>query len=134
MAMLNQFKFTQQAYYPFSLSFQEPEYYWRFLQGEFIVMVLIDYAVVEEIAASNGYSIQPAEADEMMFQLNSIKQDVAHPTFLISEHYFFRVFMEFVSMKWLISEACTLWERSVQLAAEEEKHKHTAPHTEDKTS
>jgi hypothetical protein len=114
MFMLNDFKFIQQGYYPFSLLFHNPEHYWRFLQGEFVVMVLIDYATIEKIAISNGYNVQRSEMAQMLFRFDSIAQGADATAFLISEHYFFRSFMEFVSVNGLITEACGIWNKVIQ--------------------
>lgn len=101
---LNMYKFEEQGYYPFSLSFSEPNSYWNFLEGKLNVLIFIDFAFLKNISLKHGYSIERAEEENWAFSFKSLDPNSEIKEFKMSEHYFFRSFMEFVSIEWLMQD------------------------------
>lgn len=101
---LNMYKFEEQGYYPFSLSFNKPNFYWEFLEGMLNVIIFIDFASLKNISLRNGFSIERAEEENWAFSFKSLDPNSEIKEFRMSEHYFFRSFMEFVSIEWLMQD------------------------------
>jgi len=101
---LNMHKFDEQGYYPFSLTYFEPKYYWDFLEGKMNVLTFIDFSYLKKIAKDNGYSIERAKEKNWAFSFKSLDPKSEIKEFKMSEHFFFRSFMEMVSVKWLMQD------------------------------
>lgn len=111
---LNMYKFMGLGYYPFSLLFNSAENYWDFLEGNINVMVFIDFSIIEKISANYGYTVERARMENyaFTFKSNEKKKEVAE--FSISEHFFFRTFMEMVSLKWLLNDTFERFENRLE--------------------
>lgn len=101
---LNMYKFLGYGYYPFPLSFNNAEHYWNFLEGNLNVMIFIDYSVIEEISDAYGYNVERAQMENYAFTFISQEDKADIKEFSMSEHFFFRTFMEMVSLKWLLTD------------------------------
>jgi hypothetical protein len=101
---LNMHKFEKQGYFPFSLSFNKAESYWDFLVGRLNVFIFIEFKTIENIAKRNGFNVQ--RSNRIDFALKFVNENNSLPVseLEISEHYFNRTFMEFVSLDWLIQD------------------------------
>ena len=99
------YKFVEQGYYPFSLIYYNPKYYWDFLEGRLNILIFIDFAYLKKISIDNGYSIERAEEENWAFTFKSLDQNSNVKEFKMSEHYFFRSFMELVSIEWLMKDS-----------------------------
>jgi len=102
---INMFKFIGQGYYPFSLIFKKTKYYWDFLEGKINILVFIDFETIEAISKDNGFNVQRSQEHNWAFDFKSVSDDNPESEFKMSEHYFFRTFMEFVSVQWLIKNS-----------------------------
>ncbi len=102
---LNMYKFLGYGYYPFSLIFNNPEHYWEFLEGNINVIIFIDQSYIEKISLENGYKVERAENEDWAFTFLNVNSESEIKEFSMSEHYFFRSFMEMVSVKWLIQDS-----------------------------
>lgn len=102
---LNSHKFTEQGYYPFSLSLNKSEFYWDFLIGKLNIMFFVELDVIEEIARKNGFKINLSKDSDFVLDFINVSNSFPIETFKMSHHYFNRTVMEFVSVKWLIQES-----------------------------
>ncbi|MBT9393988.1 hypothetical protein KLP40_12520 [Hymenobacter sp. NST-14] len=109
---LNAAKFTEQGYTPFSIIFNNPNTYWSFLQGELIIIIFIDFSVIERISLANGFTVQRSNHPNWAFEFKSVDPDSKVKQFNMSEHYFFRSFMEMVSVEWLLTQAFSIQKRA----------------------
>lgn len=104
---LNTNKFPGLAYYPFSLSLR-PEYYIDFLAGEFVLIVLMDFAQIEKISALSGYDVRYVQNEPWVFEFQS-RSD--RTIIKVSDHLMGRVYYEFVSVEHLIKDGFLQIER-----------------------
>jgi hypothetical protein len=102
---LNSMKFNELGYYPFSLSFTNPENYFDFLQGKFVINIFIDFDVITQIAHQYGFTFHEREEPDFPYEFRSIKDGEDFGRFMLSYHYFGRVLVEFVSLKWLMTDS-----------------------------
>lgn len=103
--MLNTMKFTEQGFYPFSLSINDPEDYLDFLEGVFTIIMFIDIGIVDSIAKQNRFELQEPTDPRFMFSFKNKRKNPALSEFNVSIHYFHRVIIEFVSLRWLLEAA-----------------------------
>lgn len=101
---LNMNKFVGQGYYPFSLIFNHGEQYWDFLEGLLNIIVFIDISKIERTSKKNGFIVERAIDENWAFSFKSVNPDAAIKEFKMSEHFFFRSFMELVSIDWLLTD------------------------------
>ncbi|MXS71163.1 hypothetical protein [Chryseobacterium binzhouense] len=101
---LNMYKFMGYGYYPFSLLFNSAEHYWDFLEGNINVIVFIDFSAIEKISENYGYNVERAKMEDYAFTFKSKNEKNEVSSFSMSEHFFFRTFMEMVSLKWLLND------------------------------
>ncbi|MFC2088319.1 hypothetical protein ACFLSX_01865 [Calditrichota bacterium] len=99
------YKFLGYGYYPFSLIFKNPEHYWGFLEGRINIIIIIDLSFIIKISLENGYKVKQSENDNWAFTFNNVNSEAEVKEFSMSEHYFFRSFMELVSVKWLMQDS-----------------------------
>jgi hypothetical protein len=105
---LNQCATTEEwsHYYPFSLSFYNPDDAIDFLQDDLLCLVVIDHGQVEDIARELGYSttwLKPDSNCAARFEPISAKGELEHIT--LSQYHFYRIGLEFTSLRWLLLEA-----------------------------
>lgn len=102
---LNQLKFTEQGYYPFSLIFNNPIDYLDFLNGNFVIMIFIDLEIIKKVAKKYKYKLIESLDSDYPFEFESLKDNSAIKSFKISHHLFFRSVLELVSVKWLLEDS-----------------------------
>ncbi|GAF97410.1 unnamed protein product, partial [marine sediment metagenome] len=88
-----------------SLIFKKTKYYWDFLEGKINILVFIDFETIEAISRDNGFNVQRSQENNWAFDFKNVSDDNPESEFKMSEHYFFRTFMEFVSVQWLIKNS-----------------------------
>lgn len=103
--MLNTMKFTEQGYYPFSLSFFNPEDYLDFLEGKFTVIIFIDTQIIKNIAGQFNFSMDFSDDPDYAFEFKSKSKNAKIKYFKMSKHFFHRTFMEHVSLNWLLNDS-----------------------------
>lgn len=111
---LNMYKFMGYGYYPFSLLFNSAENYWDFLEGNINVIVFIDFSIIEKISKNNGYNVESAKMENYAFTFKSQDEKSEILEFSMSEHFFFRTFMEMVSLKWLLNDTFERFKNSIE--------------------
>lgn len=105
--IVNHMKLNELGYYPFSLSISNPENYFDFIAGNFVIAICIDYDVIQKIATENKFVFRETNDCDMPFEFK-VDKEVKNPTvesILISNHLFTRVFTEFTSLNWLIADS-----------------------------
>ncbi|WP_026627037.1 hypothetical protein [Dysgonomonas capnocytophagoides] len=105
LTILNNYKFAENGYYPFSLSITNGENYINFIEGAFIIAIIIDMDIVFEVANEYGYSVEPSKQDGFIFNFKNVNSSENIKEFSISFHYLYRGFFEFISFKWLLEDA-----------------------------
>ncbi|NNU33418.1 hypothetical protein HK413_03255 [Mucilaginibacter sp. S1162] len=102
MFSLNEHKFTETACLPFVKIFQRTEDYLAFLQGDFVVMMLLDTEPMRKYAFKRGYEMLPSDQPNFAFLFQP--HDPDKPAFQISVPMFLRIFLECYSPHWFIKE------------------------------
>ena len=105
VAMVNEAKYDQLGYFPFTLSIEDPDALIRFWDGSLFIAVVLDPAALHEQFAQRGYRAS--------LDLNSLRPLAVYssrstrPDGLLMNvgfHYFNRLFVEFLSLDWMIGE------------------------------
>lgn len=102
--MLNAMKFPGQGYYPFSLSLSNPQNYIGFLEGDFTIIIFVDLRYVDKIAKRYKFTREPSDDPQFVFSFKNEKKNADLSHFKMSRHFFQRIPLEFVSLKWLFTE------------------------------
>jgi len=105
MISLNQYKFSGQGYYPFSLSIYDSKDYFDFLNGEYVIMIIIDFYQFEKYFHKKGYAFSLLDDSEYGFEIKPLKDNANFEKIKLSNHYFFRVATEFVSLRWILNDS-----------------------------
>ncbi|MCB0210800.1 MAG: hypothetical protein KDJ52_15790 [Anaerolineae bacterium] len=89
------------TYYPFTLSIENPENVYLFLEGEIQIMIFVDILTIGSIAEEKGYETNFINEPGWIVEF---KEANGTGTFKISRHYLGRVALEFSSLRWLLSQ------------------------------
>ena len=104
---LNRMNFRELGgYYPFTLSIRNPEALYNFYDGKLQILIGVDPSIIEEFFDQEGYNIKFLETDSN--NLMAISPKRLSPTkpegLFVGRHFFGRIFYEFLSLKWVLSE------------------------------
>jgi hypothetical protein len=102
--MLNAMKFPEQGYYPFALSISNPHNYLSFLEGDFTIIIFVDLRYVDKIAKRFKFIREESDDPQFVFSFTNNKKDTDLTQFKMSGHFFQRIPLEFVSLKWLFED------------------------------
>ncbi len=106
VSMANEWKHSTVGYYPFSLSFRDSDAWYDFCCGELIILVAVDYEVIQQKLLSAGLSMKynphPDWSSESYLEISNTKPNPGFTKLLIGGHYFGRLFTEFLSLDWII--------------------------------
>ena len=102
--MLNAMKFPEQGYYPFALSISNPHNYLDFLEGHFTIIIFVDMRYVDKIAKRFKFIREPSDDPQFVFSFTNNKKNADLTQFKMSGHFFQRIPLEFVSLKWLFED------------------------------
>lgn len=102
--MLNAMKFPEQGYYPFSLSIANPNNYLDFLEGCFTIIIFVDILYVDKIANRYKFTREPSDDPQFIFSFKNERENADLSGFKMSAHFFQRIPLEFVSLKWLFND------------------------------
>lgn len=105
MISLNQYKFSGQGYYPFSLSILNSNEYLDFLCGKYVLFIIIDFDFFEKHCSNLGYNLTFTDDAQFGFAIESKTKKDPFSMIKMSNHYIFRAATEFVSLKWLIEDS-----------------------------
>lgn len=89
------------GYYPILLSIKEPLAKYMFLNNEIIIICFIDYDMISQYFILKGFEMSFENSSDYLFKLYNKKNDM---TLKVSRHFFYRLFTEFVSLKWILAE------------------------------
>ena len=101
----NEIRQSQFGYYPFPLCFQDADVLFRFYNGTFVMLVLIELNKVNDLIQHHNLQVRFSEKEDYpwaVFGLNegTVKED---PLFYISFHPLGRLAAEFVRLDWFIT-------------------------------
>jgi hypothetical protein len=108
IGFVNAFKSSNTAYYPFTLSFKEPEALFDFYAGELSIVVVADMSVLSEYLSNLRYELKPINDENSAFECVGTNGE----SFSVSTHFWNRVFVEFLSMRWIASDLPERWWRA----------------------
>jgi hypothetical protein len=106
--MVNELKFNNVGYFPFTLSLFEPEHWFDFYRGEFVICVFVDLAVVRRKLGAAGWKVSILEDEWPPWALhltNPTGSDDKPSEIKVSRHFFGRLAAEFVSLDWILKES-----------------------------
>ena len=99
------------SYYPFPLLIEKPIDYLEFLMGEYTITVVIDASKIGKKLANKGVVFETEENSDYPFEfyiMNKATKE-AESTYAISIHIINRIFLEFISLDWLIKDTYERW-------------------------
>jgi len=96
---LNEKKFTNLGYFPFSLSIKDPIEYIRFLEGEMLIVILIDQSVMVKLAREHNFEMSTVLDSDGRVKFRSLVEDGKVKEFSVSVQLLDRIPMEFNSLK-----------------------------------
>jgi len=93
------------AYYPLCLSIRDPEGWYRFVSGEYAIMIGVDEEVARKLAHESGTDLR-FERDDATFPLRVVFPLASHgPVEVkIGWHFTGRLFADFLSLRWFVLE------------------------------
>lgn len=95
------FKHENLGYYPFTLSIKNPLALYKFYLGSIVIVVIVDATIIRKRFEQDGFSVEIRMDEERPIILS--KQELDAPI-TIGNHLFNRVFVEFLSVEWLLDE------------------------------
>jgi len=114
---INSHKFTEQGYYPFSLSFEKSESYWDFIIGGLNILFLVDLNVIEDIATKNGFKVNVTGNMDYGLDFINVSNSIPVEKIKMSHHYINRTVMEFASLKWLTEQTFNQFDKVKEMVA-----------------
>lgn len=87
---VNGMKLNELGYLPFSLSISNPENYFDFLQGNFVINIFIDYNVISKISLESNFTFKKTNDSAFPFEFSSVINNSKISNLKISQHMFYR--------------------------------------------
>ncbi|MDO8531639.1 MAG: hypothetical protein Q7T26_05665 [Dehalococcoidia bacterium] len=110
LAIVNDFKWQNSAYYPFTLSIHNLDALWEFYLGKLFIAIVVDTKVLEERFNSLGLSAELLDEDNCVLRLRNLGWQMSgskETDCRVSRGFFGRLFAEFLSLEWLCDQiAC----------------------------
>jgi hypothetical protein len=102
--VVNDMKSHTLGYYPFPLSIQDPEALFRFYDGEFVMLVLVDIHQVNRIVLPAGVRVTLTEDTQYPWHLSplSTERPAEMPDSYVGSHVIGRLAAEFLRLDWLL--------------------------------
>lgn len=104
VAIINDLKQNNTAYYPFTLSLKCPDHLFRFYEGEFVVLVVIDSDVITSTLLAHSLSLKFMDDETWPIAISKGSERQAPAVIKISSHFWGRLPAEFLSLKWFLDE------------------------------
>ncbi|MBC8333839.1 MAG: hypothetical protein ISR59_02875 [Anaerolineales bacterium] len=106
VGQVNKYVYKDLVYFPPTLSIVDPETLYLFCTGELILGVVLDTGVVQKKIESMGFGVEFLHEKEEPYLFIEKPQPPHNPPAKIGigKHLFNRIFAEFMSMDWLITE------------------------------
>ena len=94
------------AYHPFTLSIRNPEALYNFYDSKLQIIIAVDPSIIASFFDQEGYSIRFTENDyhHVMAISPKILSATKPQKLFVGRHFFGRIFYEFLSLKWVLSE------------------------------
>ncbi len=111
LAIINEQKWQNLAYYPFTLSLHDPTALWEFYIGKMLVICVIDTKVMEEHFIARGLRGELLEEDNFALRIidpNEQSDDPLATDDKMSRKSFNRLFAEFLGLEWMCYQICSL--------------------------
>ena len=102
VAILNTDKYQFSGYAPFILSIRDADAYTAFLRGELIITVAVDPSVIYKRFNEMGFKAE--FKDEQQWAIRITNNEYEDFYMMAGQHLFGRIFTEFLSLDWFISE------------------------------
>lgn len=105
---VNGMKAQQLGYYPFPLSFDDPEVSFRFYNGEFVMFVVADLTYMTSALRDAGWFLEVMEDDRMPFKVGPLGYETATEGIsFVGFHVLGRLAAEFASLDWILTNVMT---------------------------
>jgi hypothetical protein len=105
VCIVNMLKRANTAYYPFTLSIANPNHLYAFYNGEFGITIVVELDYVSRYFKSRGFTVSFHHENPWFLTVDKDETSAEEPSGLkISAHMWNRIFAEFVSLAWLLSE------------------------------
>lgn len=114
VAGLNSIRFDIVGHTPFALSLFDPNHVLDFYENRLSLVVVIDISRVERTLAQAGYTdVAFPNVDGVFCTANNGRDegDADRQELIIGQHFFHRVTIEFLSLRWFMDEV--LWKRQI---------------------
>ena len=105
VSIVNDIRFNNTGYYPFTLSFYDPEALYEFYRGKLHIAILVDCEVMKRKLEAKGLEMKVLSDEDSIIEIHSLDHRKDEIGYLrISRHLFGRLFAEFISLEWLLDE------------------------------
>lgn len=104
---VNDLKFENVGYYPFTLSIDDPDHWFDFFDGKFVLAVIIDLNVMRQKYTEAGWNVSLIDDEEQPWALHLTDRagaDGEPSEIKVSRHFWGRIAAEFASLDWLIKQ------------------------------
>ncbi|ULA69704.1 MAG: hypothetical protein LZF62_450052 [Nitrospira sp.] len=106
VALINEYKQNNTAYYPFTLSVTDPDHLFQFYAGEFVIVVVVDSEAITSAFHNNDLTFELLPDGPWALTIRSSKGG-DEPVFKVSSHFWARLAVEFLSLEWFLAEIIT---------------------------
>jgi hypothetical protein len=94
-----------QGYYPMTLAVRNPSALYGFFEGGLSILFFLDMYTLKSLFRKKDIALETLENDDWFARLTELQPMTTEPkTQMISRHFFYRIFSEFVSLKWFVKE------------------------------
>jgi hypothetical protein len=121
VAFANDFKFSNTGYFPFTLSIVDPNALAMFYAGELVIATMVDSALMIDKFQEKEIECTLLDGQEYVLELKP-PGDNEVGAYKVSSHFFNRLFIEFLSLDWFVSETTAVkdqWPELLSLAEEQ---------------
>lgn len=123
ICLLNETKMAQawMPYYPFTLSIRNPQHLYKFIRGEFSIIVVIDREVMIRLFKEGGIDATFIYDDDYAIQMQDSGTSIEQGASRTSNQLFGRIPFEFQSLKWFVSQQIDNHNMIISTLAEQTK-------------
>ena len=103
--VVNMDKYDNMGHVPYCLVLQSPKSAYDFYDGALFIVVLVDIQVVVDKFAAEGIIAEVSNSEEYSLQITDTRNpDESARVSQLGPHLFGRLFMDFLSLEWLVGE------------------------------
>lgn len=92
------------AYYPLTLSIHNPIALYEFYKDQLTILVMVNCNIIRQKCLDRGFDVEFLTDESDVLKFKHPKYAGAEDYFKISRHSFGRIFAEFLSLEWFLSE------------------------------